>query len=134
MKPALLAVLVTVMAAGPAGWAHAQQAAQAAVAPASAASAASRLNQTRSPAVRAAEKAKEPGILQPEQRVIPQISVPLKNRNSPSPATPAASLPAGSVSGAVNDDAARCLAADGAKLKAACERGRPASGPASTMR
>jgi len=126
MKPALLAVLVTVIAAGPAGWARAQSSAPAA-APASAASAAARPNQARSPAVRAAEKAREPGSQQPEQRVIPQISVPLKNRNSPSPATPAASLPAGSVPGAVNDDAARCLAADGAKLKAACERGRPAS-------
>ncbi|MDY0746971.1 hypothetical protein SNE35_20835 [Paucibacter sp. R3-3] len=88
------------------------------------------MNQTRSPAVRAAEKAKEPGSLQPEQRAIPQISVPLKTRNSPSPATPAASLPAGSVPGAVNDDAARCLAADSGKLKAACERGRPASAAA----
>ncbi len=79
--------------------------------------------QTRSPAVRAAEKAKEPGILQPEQRVIPQISVPLKRANSATPATPAASRPAGSVAGTVNDGVARCVAASDAAEKAACERG-----------
>lgn len=83
----------------------------------------------RSPAVKAAENANEPGKLRPEQRVIPQISLPLKGNNLASPMAPAASLPAGSVPGAVNDGAARCLATSGAKDLAACERGLPASGP-----
>ena len=83
----------------------------------------------RSPAVKAAENANEPGKLRPEQRVIPQITVPLKGSNSPSPAAPSASLNVGSVPGAVNDGAARCLATSGPKEMAACERGFPASGP-----
>ena len=90
--------------------------------------AASKAILNRSTAVRAAEKANEPGTLQPEQRVIPQISVPLRRSNSPTPAAPAASLPAGSVAGAVNDGAARCLASGAEKASAACERRPPASG------
>ena len=83
----------------------------------------------RSTAVKAAENANEPGKLRPEQRVIPQISVPLKGNPGLSPAAPVTTLPAGSVPGAVNDGAARCLATSGAKEMAACERGLPASGP-----
>jgi len=75
----------------------------------------------QSPAVRAAENAKEPGEQRPEERVIPQLSVPLKSRKSAANAEIAASVPAGSVPGAVNDAAARCLAKSGAE-KAACER------------
>lgn len=93
------------------------------------AAAASKPIPLRSAAVEAAVKSNEAGKLPPEQRVIPQITVPLKGRDSPSSVAPAASLPAGSVPGAVNDGAARCLAVIGAAEKAACERGLPASGP-----
>lgn len=90
--------------------------------------AASRQVPTRNPAIRAAENAKEPGVQRPDERVIPQISVPLRSRNI----TPAAlaSAPAGSIPGGVNDDAARCVAAGTAQEKAACERGAAASLPA----
>ncbi|MFG6416120.1 hypothetical protein ACG02S_19670 [Roseateles sp. DC23W] len=90
--------------------------------------AASRQVPTRNPAIRAAENAKEPGVQRPEERVIPQISLPLRSRNV-TPAT-SASAPAGSIPGGVNDDAARCLAAGTAQEKAACERGSAASLPA----
>ena len=131
MKPAFVIVLAAAIGVGFIGAA----ASQSVMPPASLASApapvtaASQPVPTRSPAVKAAEYANEPGKLRPEQRVIPQISVPLKGSNSPSPAAPAASRPAGSVSGAVNDGAARCLATRGAKEKAACERALAASGP-----
>lgn len=108
-----------------AGTACAQVAATAA--PASAPmTAASRANPPRNPAIVAAENAKEPGVQRPEERVIPQISVPLKSRNVPDPA--ASSAPAG-VPGVVNDGAARCLAMRGAAEKAACERRLAASAP-----
>ena len=88
---------------------------------------------SRNAAVRAAENAKEPGNQRPEERVIPQISIPLRQKNiAPSPATPA-SAP-GNVPGGVDDGAARCLAARNAGEKAACERGLAASGPVKPAR
>ena len=132
MKSAYFSILGTVIAVAFASAACAQQAVIPAAPPSSApvpAAAASKPIPTRSPAVKAAENANEPGVLRPEQRVIPQITLPLKGRNSPSAAAPAASLPAGSVPGAVNDNAARCLATIGAAEKAACERGLAASAP-----
>jgi len=67
-------------------------------------------------------------VQRPEERVIPQISVPLKSRKGAVPAT-TASVPAGSVPGAVNDVAARCLASGSAAERAACERRLAASAP-----
>jgi hypothetical protein len=84
--------------------------------------AASRANPPRNPAITAAENAKEPGGQRPEERVIPQISVPLVRKGSPVSAAATASAPTGSIPGAVNDSAARCLAAGTAGQKAACER------------
>ena len=130
MKPAFVPVLSAAIALAFAGMACAQESTQAvpAAQPASApASAAARRPPTRSPAVRAAENSSEPGDLAPEQRVIPQISLPIKRSSSASPNAPSASLPAGSVTGAVNDGAARCLASKGAKEREACERGMAAS-------
>lgn len=89
--------------------------------------AASRALQTRSTAITAAENAKEPGNQRPEERVIPQISIPLKSRSST--AATAASAPPARVPGGVNADAARCLAIGNASEKAACERALAASGP-----
>lgn len=134
MKTALFPVLGVVLIALVSAGVACAQGVEPVVPPLSPASAptpaiaASKPIQMRSPAVRAAEKANEPGTLQPEQRVIPQISVPLKRRDVPSPATPAASRPLGSVAGTVNDGAARCIAVNGAAERAACERGLPASG------
>lgn len=96
------------------------------------ANAASQPVPSRNAAVRAAENAKEPGNQRPEERVVPQISIPLKSRNiAPTPAI-AASAP-GNVPGGVDDGAARCLASRSAGEKAACERGLKAglaaSGP-----
>ena len=126
MKSALVVVLGTLIAVAFTGQGYGQSAVQAPL-PASApvpAAAASKPIPTRSTAVRAAENTNEP-----EQRVIPQISVPLKRSHGPSPASPAASLPVGSVPGTVNDGAARCRASSDAKEMAACERGLSASGP-----
>jgi hypothetical protein len=130
MKSAAVSVLGAFLALAFTGAACAQQSVQAP--PASAPGpvpAASKPIPIRSTAVKAAENANEAGKLLPEQRVIPQVSVPLRRSNGPSPAATTASLPAGSVPGAVNDGAARCLATSGAKEMAACERGLPASGP-----
>lgn len=131
MKNVVDAFVAALLAAGIAGAAAAQPAtpARPASAPASAPvpqTAASRQVPERNPAIRAAENAKEPGVQRPDERVIPQISVPLRSRNI----VPAASAPAGSIPGGVNDDAARCLAARTAQDKAACERGAAASLPA----
>lgn len=104
-------------------------------APASAsgpAAAASRAMPARNPAITAAENAKEPGVQRPEERVIPQISVPLRSRNI-APTSTTASAPGGSRPGAVNDDAARCLARSGSE-RAACERALAASAPLKTGR
>ena len=132
MKSAFYSILGAVIAVAFSSAACAQQTVLSPPLPASApvpAAAASKPIPTRSTAVKAAENANEPGVLRPEQPVIPQITLPLKGRNSPSSAAPSASLPAGSVPGAVNDGAARCLATSGAAEKAACERGLAASGP-----
>jgi hypothetical protein len=117
-----------IVAAALAGAASAQSAAPPSP-PASAsvpAAVASRAAPARNPAITAAENAKEPGVQRPEERVIPQISVPLKSRQG-SAAAPA-SAPAGGRPAAVNDGAARCLASSGSD-KAACERGSAASAP-----
>jgi hypothetical protein len=95
--------------------------------------AASKALPTRNPAVTAAEKAMEPDMQQPEERVIPLLSVPLKSRKNGPAAAIAASAPAGSVPGTVNDIAARCMAS-AVKDKAACERRLAASGPAKSRR
>lgn len=137
MKSAFVSVLGAVIAVAFTGAACAQPSVMPASSPSSAAvpaAAASKPIPSRSTAVKAAENANEPGVLRPEQRVIPQITLPLKGRNSPSSAAPSASLPAGSVPGAVNDGAARCLATSSAAEKAACERSLAASGPLKTGR
>ncbi len=72
--------------------------------------------------------------MRPEERVIPQISVPLKTRNTVDVAAPSASRPAGSRPGAINDGAARCLATE-ASERAACEQRESAtSAPVKTAR
>ena len=96
--------------------------------------AASKQVPTRNAAVTAAENAKEPGNQRPEERVIPQISIPLKPRGSTAAAATPTSVPAGRVSGGVDDGAARCLAIGSASEKAACERGLAASGPVKSQR
>ena len=127
-------ILATVVA----GAACAQPATpQPASAPASApapVTAASRQAPTRNAAVMASENAKEPGNQRPEERVIPQISIPLRNRNVMPLAAIPASAPIGSVPGRVNEGAARCLAISSASEKAACERGLAASGPVKSER
>lgn len=75
----------------------------------------------QSPAVAAAENAKEPGAQRPEERVVPQVSIPLKGRKGAFPATSAASA---TVPGGINEAAARCKAAAD---REACERGLAAS-------
>jgi hypothetical protein len=130
-------VFATLLGLVAAGAASAQPAAAPASAPASApipATAASRAVPVRNPAVVAAENAKEPGAQRPEERVIPQLSVPLQSRRNAALAAAAASAPPGSVPGAVNDGAARCLAARSASERAACERGLPASAPVKPTR
>ena len=129
-------ILGGIVAAGVAGAANAQStvpAASAASAP-TPAGAASRAMPARNPAITAAENAKEPGVQRPEERVIPQISVPLKPRNSGAAAAATASAPVGSVPGAVNDMAARCKAASDAADKAACQRRPAASEPVEPKR
>lgn len=95
--------------------------------------AASKQVPTRNAAVMAAENAKEPGNQRPDERVIPQIRIPLKSRNSAATTT-ATSVPPGNMPGGVDDGAARCLAAGSASEKAACERGLAASGPVKPQR
>ena len=134
MRSAFVSVLGAVVAVLVTGAACAQSVVPPQPPPSAPMPAASQPIPTRSTAVKAAENSNEPGRLRPEQRVIPQISLPLKGSNTPSPADPAASLPAGSVPGAVNDGTARCLATSGAKERAACERGLPAPGPLTPRR
>lgn len=95
--------------------------------------AASRAVPPRNPAITAAENAKEPGVQRPDERVIPQISVPLKSRKVTALAATTASAPAGNVPGGVDDSAARCLASTGSE-RAACEREAAASRPAQPRR
>lgn len=92
------------------------------------ATAASRIVPTRNAAITAAENAKEPGAQRPEEKVIPQISLPLKTR--PEKAVAAAASGPSTGTGALNDGAARCLATANAAEKAACERSVAASAPA----
>lgn len=118
------------LAATAAGAALAQSDVPSSAPPASAAvpaTAASRMVPTRNAAVTAAENAKEPGTQRPEQKVIPQISLPLRTR--PEKAVAAAASGPTMGTGAVNDGAARCLAAGSATDKAACERRHPQGEP-----
>ncbi|MGQ3053863.1 MAG: hypothetical protein ACT6S0_18965 [Roseateles sp.] len=85
----------------------------------------------RNPAILASENAKEPGVRRPEERVIPQLSVPFTGRNV---GATAASAPADNLPGAVNDGAARCIAARSASERAACERALAASAPVKVQR
>ncbi|MBW8843729.1 MAG: hypothetical protein JF607_01970 [Burkholderiales bacterium] len=128
-------ILGGVMAAAVTGAAWAQSAAPSSP-PASAAAPANAASKPapRNPAITAAENAKEPGNQRPEERVVPQISIPLKTRNSSAAATATASAPIGSVPGRVNEGAARCLALGGAEEKAACERRLAASAPVKAER
>jgi len=131
MRLAFDAILGGILSAALAGAAVAQQVKPPAP-PASAPApmtAASRVMPTRSAAVTAAENDKESATMQSEERVIPQISVPLKRRNSAATAAPSTSAPAGSVPGTVNDRVARCMALGSAGEKAACERAAAASRP-----
>jgi hypothetical protein len=124
-------ILATAVTSG--AWA---QAATPASAPASAPepmTAASKQVPTRNAAVMAAENAKEPCSQRPDERVIPQIRMPLKSRNSAAAST-TPSAPPGNVPGGVDDGAARCMAAGSASEKAACERGVAASGPVKSTR
>jgi hypothetical protein len=67
-----------------------------------------------SPAVRAAQQAQQPGKVRPENAVVPQVAVPLRRTDTPSPPAVAASSPPGPRSGTAGDGvderAARCLA------------------------
>lgn len=91
--------------------------------PLPAASAASQA--TTSPTVRAAEGARTPGELRPEQPVVPQIAVPLRRD--------AKADDAGAVAGAVDDRAARCRALETKAQRQACER-QAVSGPRTPAR
>jgi hypothetical protein len=136
MKVVLNVILGSALAAAVTTVAWAQAAAPAS-SPASAAepmTAASRQVPTRNAAVMAAENAKEPGNQRPEERVIPQIRIPLKSRSNAAAAATTATTPTGSVPGGVDDGAARCMAAGSAGEKAACGRGLPASGPVKSPR
>lgn len=109
----------------------------AASAPASASApmtAASKVVPMRNPAILAAENAREPGTQRPEERVIPQISVPLKSRNIALPVATAASTAVGGRPGAIDDSAARCLAGGSAKERLACEAAARASEPSKASR
>jgi hypothetical protein len=111
MKAALLMALSTLAAA--LGAAHAQV-----QAPTPSASQPARAASAPSPAT-AAERARLPGELRPEQPVVPQISVPLR-REGATGAGDAASAPA--PGGGVDDSAARCRAEKTKAARAACER------------
>ncbi|HEY9106380.1 MAG TPA: hypothetical protein VIN58_06855 [Roseateles sp.] len=124
-------LLAGLLAAAAASAAFAQSSPPASAPPASAAvpvTAASRIVPTRNAAVTAAENAKEPGAQRPEEKVIPQISLPLRTR--PEKAVAAAASGPSTGAGALNDGAARCLATANTAEKAACERGVSASAPA----
>jgi hypothetical protein len=130
--PAVLAGMLGVAAVG-ATWAQADKPASSPAAASAPMTAASRQVPTRNAAITASENAKEPGNQRPDERVIPQISLPLKPRTGTIAAT-TASAPAGNVPGGVDDGAARCLATGSASDKAACDRGLAASGPVKLKR
>jgi len=135
MKLVLDAIFGSILAATATGIAFAQSATPPSP-PASAPvpmTAASKQVPTRNAAVMAAENAKEPGNQRPEERVVPQIRIPLKSRSNAAAAT-TPSVPTGNVLGGVDDGAARCMAAGNATDKAACERGLAASAPVKSQR
>ncbi|WP_457422721.1 hypothetical protein [Roseateles sp. P5_E7] len=135
MKIVIYTILGSILAAAITGGAFAQAATPSSP-PASAAvpmTAASKQVPTRNAAITAAENAKEPGNQRPEERVIPQIRIPLKSRRNAAAAT-TPSVPTGNVLGGVDDGAARCMAAGNATDKAACERGLAASAPVKSQR
>src|SRR5688572_24399376 len=102
--------------------AQVQPAARPTPAPRPAASAASQPDAvTRSPATRAAEAARAPGDLRPQQPVVPQVAVPLRRGAQPGKG---ASAPGATGVGKVDDSAARCRAAESAADRAACEAKR----------
>ena len=76
---------------------------------------------TRSPATRAAEAARSPGDLRPQQPVVPQVAVPLRRGAPPSKG---ANAPGATGVGKVDDSAARCRAAESAADRAGCEAKR----------
>jgi len=80
-----------------------------------------------SPAVRAAENAELPGDLRPEERIVPQISIPLKRRGVASPARGAS---AASGKNGIDDDAARCSAKKTKAERDDCLRPTLRAGPA----
>lgn len=135
MKVVLNIIIGSILAAAVTAGARAQPATPASR-PASAAepmTAASKQIPTRNAAILAAENAKEPGNQRPEERVIPQIRIPLKSRTGPAAETNTA-VPAGTVPGGVDDGAARCLTAKTAADKATCERRLAASAPTTSPR
>jgi hypothetical protein len=136
MKIVLATIVGSLLAATFIGGARAQSARPAAAAASAAVpmTAASRQVPTRNAAVMAAENAKEPGNQRPEERVIPQLRLPIKSRSSTAAAATTPSAPAGNVPGGVDDGAARCMAAKNAMDKAACERGLAASMPMKSQR
>jgi hypothetical protein len=137
MRTAIKAILGGSLSAAVIGVASGQ-AALPASSPASAAApmtAASRQLPARNPVFTASENAKEPGNQRPEERVIPQISIPLKSRNLTAPAAAtASSAPSSGLPGGIDEGAARCLALSSTAAKAACENRRAASMPERTSR
>ena len=81
-----------------------------------------------SPAVRAAENAEVPGDLRPENRALPQLSIPLKRKASKGAASGAAG------SNNIDDAAARCLARKTKWERAECESAGVRSPPAAPVR
>jgi len=125
-----VSLLAGLLAAAAASAALAQSSLPSSATPASAAvpaTAASRIVPTRNAAITAAENAKEPGAQRPEEKVIPQISLPLRTRPEKAVAAAASGPTIGT--GAVNDGAARCLATANPADKADCERRLAASAP-----
>jgi hypothetical protein len=108
---------VAVMAAA-LGSARAQPAAQSPAPPV--ASAASQATPS-SPSVRAAERARTPGELRPEQPVVPQIAVPLRRD--------AKAEDAGHVEGGVDERTARCSVLKSNSQRTACYRQGASSAP-----
>ncbi|MGM9479964.1 hypothetical protein ACS5PN_02080 [Roseateles sp. NT4] len=131
MRTVLEALLGGMLAALAVAGAHAQPASPAASSASAAApmTAASRQVPARNPAITAAENAKEPGNQRPEERVVPQITIPIKPRNIALPAATAASAPAAGLAGRVNEGAARCVALGNVADRADCERRLAASAP-----
>ncbi|MEO7245294.1 MAG: hypothetical protein ABIX12_09125 [Rubrivivax sp.] len=76
----------------------------------------------RSPAVKAADDAEQPGKVRPRHPVVPQIAVPLR-RGADAPAASASSaMPASRPPDGVDDRAARCLAMKTPAERAQCAK------------